>query len=346
MYWKLDIDAAARIVLLGDPQMEGQDRIDREGLYGWISVKINDLYLRHIVNNIVRFLQPTHIVTTGDLFSSQNLNTEEFKSRVARYNWIFEEVALRNTNGYNTLLINVTGNHDIGYANEVSANKIERFEKSFGPVNWRYYTAGHLLAVVNSMNLDTAKHQELRERTILHVNEIAAECKRFEIENGFRLPVILLTHIPLYKPKGVCFDDPEIWTSSNGIVYKQNVLSQDVTNFLLSELRPKFIFTGHDHYGCFYTHNKDSSEYTVRSVMGDFGGHLLLLEIKNITSLETNNHQSFEQFEYHIYSTSFVSVYFITFMIAVFFLCSLSALTLWLLRNSFLKRNPKKISLD
>jgi len=99
--------------------MEGQDRIDREGLYGWISVKINDLYFRHIVNNIVRFLQPTHIVITGDLFSSQNLNTEEFKSRVARYNWIFEEVALRNTNGYNILLINVTGNHDIGYANEI-----------------------------------------------------------------------------------------------------------------------------------------------------------------------------------------------------------------------------------
>lgn len=54
-------------------------------------------------------------------------------------------------------LINITGNHDIGYGNEVSEYFLRRFEKSFGPVNSKYYLADHIFGIINSMNIDSSR---------------------------------------------------------------------------------------------------------------------------------------------------------------------------------------------
>ena len=79
-------------------------------------------------------------------------------------------------------------------------------------------------------------------------------------------------------------------------MWRQNVLSANTTERLLARLRPRFIFTGHDHEGCRYTHalpplpasasatesnevHYTAQEITVRSVMAEFSGNAQLFEV-------------------------------------------------------------------
>lgn len=120
---------------------------------------------------------------------------------------------------------------------------------------------------------------------------LARESKKRE------LPLILYTHIPLHKDSPNCVDKPMtnydrhqiflfvkfglgigigklilLFFFSEGYVIEQNMLSVETSNFILNELKPVFIFTGHDHYGCKYEHNSHTTEFTIRSMMGDFDG--------------------------------------------------------------------------
>ena len=56
---------------------------------------------------------------------------------------------------------------------------IDRFEKYYGPVNDVFVLKGHLLAVVNAMNVDPATDRFMREQTLQHVrvcNVIRLSC--------------------------------------------------------------------------------------------------------------------------------------------------------------------------
>lgn len=46
---------------------------------------------------------------------------------------------------------------------------IDRFERYYGPVNDQFTIRGHLLAVVNAMNVDPATDRYMREQTLKHV---------------------------------------------------------------------------------------------------------------------------------------------------------------------------------
>jgi len=107
-----DADSEARILFLADPQMEGDSRIIRQGKYGELDLAVNDYYFRHIVSNLLYYLNPMCVFVLGDLFSSQSISDQEFAKRLERYRWIFQNVDVP--------LYNITGNHDVGYAAEVS----------------------------------------------------------------------------------------------------------------------------------------------------------------------------------------------------------------------------------
>ena len=83
-------------------------------------------------------------------------------------------------------------------------------------------------------------------------------------------------------------------------VWRQNVLSANTTAKLLELLQPVYVFTGHDHEGCRYSHPLPSAaigseptvepssgpatpprarEVTVRSVMAEFSGNAELFEL-------------------------------------------------------------------
>jgi hypothetical protein len=79
-----------RIVLLADPQMEGDSRVQREGLYGQLNNDFNDYYFKHIFSNINSFLKPDYVFVLGDIFSSQYISDYEFSIRKNRYEIIIQ----------------------------------------------------------------------------------------------------------------------------------------------------------------------------------------------------------------------------------------------------------------
>ncbi|KAK4465110.1 hypothetical protein QBC42DRAFT_336530 [Cladorrhinum samala] len=277
----------------------------------------NDFYLAHIYRTVHWWTRPTHIAVLGDLMGSQWVHDGEFSRRANRYwNRVFrgaeripDELAAYPADEYDLAgylsqggtntseaawtrrIINVAGNHDIGYAGDITTNLTERFERAFGKVNYELRFELVLsnqslqthslydpdtnpsstklvpelrLVILNDMNLDTpAKTPELQDDTYSFVNNVINTAAAVEFQGHY---TIILTHIPLYKPTGVCVDPPMFdFYSHDGTVREQNQLSAAASKGFLEGIlgmsgnpnaagrgmgRKGIILNGHDHEGC------------------------------------------------------------------------------------------------
>jgi hypothetical protein len=273
----------------------------------------NDFYLSHIYRTLHWWSDPTHATVLGDLLGSQWIKDDEFSSRSRRYwqrvfkgaervptelldanftgTYIRRSEVLGSDPAWSRRLINVVGNHDIGYAGDIVEERIERFEKAFGPVNGDILFTlprdaaedaapddqpfpGIRVIVLNSMNLDSpAISHELQGNTVRFINA-AIEASAPVEDND--IVTILLTHIPLHKESGICVDDPffSYFGEDHGSgVQEQNMLSEGSSqNGILQGLfgkspdedapanglgRNGIILTGHDHEGCDVYHYAD-----------------------------------------------------------------------------------------
>ncbi|KAK4697862.1 ethanolamine phosphate phosphodiesterase, partial [Lecanoromycetidae sp. Uapishka_2] len=261
----------------------------------------NDYYLAHIYRTLQWMLHPTHVAVVGDLIGSQWVSDEEFERRGARF-WqrVFRNgrrVEDEISNGisvealsegeapakeWSRRVINVAGNHDIGYAGDITPEKMQRFERVFGKANWE--TRFNLptaavdskkapelrLIVLNSLNLDApVLETDLQSDTYKFVNDAISASRPVEDRN---VGTILLTHLPLHKQAGVCVDAPLFEyhdEKHGGGVREQNHLSYDASKGLLEGIfgmngdisspggglgRKGIILTGHDHEGCDVVH--------------------------------------------------------------------------------------------
>ena len=86
---------------------------------------------------------------------------------------------------------------------------MERFEKYFGKANDYFEEFGHKFLIFNSQVLDSSSAFDLQEQTMGHImTHRSAHMKSFDTPNY--QPLIILEHIPLYKPSGICADFPNI----------------------------------------------------------------------------------------------------------------------------------------
>ena len=264
----------------------------------------NDYYLAHIYRAIHQHTNPTHVAVLGDLLGSQWIDDAEFERRVSRY-WtrVFKDSirvdegitaeptieVLGEDSRWSRRIINIAGNHDIGYAGDLTPERVARFERAFGAVNWEVVfqlplvssimtTSGGgrasepsflRLVVLNSMNLDApAKHPELQSKTYDFLNEVISRSEPVENRS---VGTILLTHIPLHKDEGVCADGPyQSFHDDGSGVKEQNHLSYGATKSVLEGLlgysgnpgapgkglgRKGLVVNGHDHEGCDVFHH-------------------------------------------------------------------------------------------
>lgn len=285
-------DPDIKLLAYGDPQITGtwpgmplRKRLDIRG---------NDLYLHHVFQTTKRRFAPQAVAVMGDLISSQWIEDDEFYKRAERYRAVFSQSASDTVE-----VFNVSGNHDIGYNGEMNDERVDRFEKAYGPVNlvrefgpadgflhpWR-------IVVINSVSLDgpayDPKHQE-RTRVFLRG---LAEGPVFEGAT------VLLTHVPLHKPGGICRDSDFFEYYEWGTLRAQNHLSRESTDLVLQSVFPHgnphggIVLAGHDHEGCSAVFDRDPDtkqwtprggsdaagdaqllEITVRSMMGEYGGN-------------------------------------------------------------------------
>ena len=261
----------------------------------------NDYYLAHIYRTVSSLLEPTHVTVLGDLLGSQWISDEEFERRGERY-WgrvfsgarrVDDEIAegvwmsaLGEDQRWKRRIINVVGNHDIGYGGDVDEHNMHRFERVFGKANFETRfslpsaddkEAPEIRIVnLNSLNLDVpVLHPDLQAETYDFINEIITTSRPVE---DTTVATILLTHLPLHKEAGVCVDGPMIKyyeNERNGGVKEQNHLSYDLTKTILESIygksgdtgalaggmgRDGIILTGHDHEGCDVWHHLPYSE--------------------------------------------------------------------------------------
>lgn len=213
----------------------------------------NDYYLAHIYRTLHWWSRPSHVTVLGDLIGSQWVTDGEFESRGARYwNRVFkggervgDDVTVTGEGGdtrdeggegqelealgggsgsaWERRIINIAGNHDIGYAGDVSESRIERFERMFGRANWdiRFQLPLDIdrdnpslqtpptlhLINLNTLTLDTpALVQDIQSRTYSYLNDVITE-RTYPVEDRSTF-TLLLTHLPLHKEAGICTDGP------------------------------------------------------------------------------------------------------------------------------------------
>ncbi|KAL8735406.1 MAG: hypothetical protein Q9166_000951 [cf. Caloplaca sp. 2 TL-2023] len=263
----------------------------------------NDYYLAHIYRTLHQSLDPTHVTVLGDLLGSQWINDEEFERRGRRY-WqrvfrngqrVDDEVtggiqvgSLGQDNDWKRRIINIAGNHDVGYAGDMSEERVQRFGRVFGRENWEirftlpregaskeFQDLPELrIVVLNSLNLDTpAMDKGLQIETYQFINNVIGASRPVEDQT---VATILLTHLPLHKEAGICVDSPffEFHDEENGGGLKeQNHLSYNAGKGILEGIygmsgnpeaphgglgRNGVILTGHDHEGCDVYHHLPS----------------------------------------------------------------------------------------
>ncbi len=221
-FWNLSAIAMphsnARVLLVGDPQIMASDGT----LHGHINQHFNDWYMRYILWRALRVVQPTHVVVLGDIFSFQFLSDDEWDARVQRYRWIVSDITVP--------IVNISGNHDIGYSSEQGAERNARWERDMGPLNGELALSDAVKLVwMNSMVLDGAFERAWSEQAWAHV------------ERPRREAVLLVTHIPLHKPAGSCPGDEPLVLRSGDAVAQQNLLTPESSARLL-RTKPEAIF--------------------------------------------------------------------------------------------------------
>ncbi|KAF9298440.1 hypothetical protein BGZ88_006727 [Linnemannia elongata] len=321
-HWNWDSkESFMRMVVFADPQMEGDAKIRRLGKRAHVDLAFNDAFMRHIYKKMMSpsweplaYLSsllsrstthtsrcPTHVSILGDLFSSQWIDDTEFDVRVARYRSIFPDPSLSTSGSVARtvgagdgssvpVMINITGNHDIGYGYDISQDRVERWEQVFGKSNFissvdiptaavvgsendtdsrrmqssngsetRHGSSRKLhLVVLNTMLLDGPSSDEnLRGQTWEFLQE-ASSLK----ENNPQDKIVLLTHIPFHKEQGICVDPPDIRVHWDNTIIEQTMLTPNTTQWILNTLRPDFVLNGHDHYGCDVVHTLEHGQDT------------------------------------------------------------------------------------
>ncbi|KAI9869633.1 MAG: hypothetical protein M1830_005270 [Pleopsidium flavum] len=275
----------------------------------------NDYYLAHIYRTMYWWSRPTHVTVLGDLLGSQWVTDDEFARRGRRY---WHRVFNKGTRVENEItelarpevlevdekwqrrIINIAGNHDVGYAGDMTTERVERFEKVFGKANWEVIfqdvsssksirNSSNIdldvpelrVVVLNSLNLDTpALEEDLQQRTYNFMNDVIMSSRPVEDR---KVATVLLTHLPLHKEDGICVDGPSFAFHSDdygGGVKEQNHISYNAGKGILEGIfgmssnptvpgsglgRNGVILTGHDHEGCDVYHH-------IPSTMDEGGG--------------------------------------------------------------------------
>ncbi|KAH8930009.1 hypothetical protein BT69DRAFT_1315373 [Atractiella rhizophila] len=151
------------------------------------------------------------------------------------------------------------GNHDLGLYTSIEPYSRDRFRANFGEINWEIVLGNHSIVAIDSMGILEERRYKGSSRlkdwtpppggAIDFINKVA--------RRHSDLPRILLSHIPLFRPEGTTCgplrEHPRPIYQGRGLNY-QNLMDEEVTNYIIDTLQPAAIYSGDDHDHCQIVH--------------------------------------------------------------------------------------------
>ncbi|ODV59559.1 putative lipid phosphatase CDC1, partial [Ascoidea rubescens DSM 1968] len=267
-----------KVVVIADPQIvDDHTYPDRPYLLQYITRIISDNYMRKNFKLLNQVLQPDSLIFLGDLFDGGRewFNDEKWFQEYTRYNSIFSKKYIeRSANIYQ----NLPGNHDIGWDTTMNKTLNDRFQVFFGESNSLNLIGNHSIITLDTISLSNQQSQSgLNNNSLEFINHYLPSNPYF---NNNNYPNILLTHVPFFRdPNKLKCNGPRESKNPfplvNGIDF-QTVLSYELSNQLLNQIKPDLILSGDDHDYCEITHTnpisgKKTKEITVKSFSMNMG---------------------------------------------------------------------------
>lgn len=255
----------AHIALIGDPQIiDAHTYPGRNRVLQRISESVVDYYLRRNWVYLNREVYPDANIFMGDLFDGgREWDDDVWEMEYSRWNGIFPKPANKQT------IMSLPGNHDIGYGDTIIYPAYERFVKIFGEASSTVDIGNHTIVLLDTISMLNSVNETIYNKPYEFVNELIKRPNFYQEK-----PRVLLTHVPLFRdPKHKCGRARE---SKKNLPYVrgkqyQTMVTPEVSDTILTALRPEVIFSGDDHDACYVLHN-----YTVAkpraSSAGTVGG--------------------------------------------------------------------------
>jgi len=205
--------------------------------------------------------EPNVVFILGDLTDEGKwCSDDEWEQTVKRFQSLFAVSS-------QTEIFVLAGNHDIGFHYDVSDRRLKRFEQSFQMphVNLlRLDRDGLPFVLINSMAFE-GDHCRLCARAEREFHQVTHELNRSDIS----IRPILLSHFPLFRRSDANCSKSSSTNHFPSHKERYDVLSQEATETLLTELRPRLVLTAHTHDFCYTEHRLSNGkiipEWTVPS---------------------------------------------------------------------------------
>eukprot|EP01090_Pellita_catalonica_P007114 TRINITY_DN17725_c0_g1_i1.p1 TRINITY_DN17725_c0_g1~~TRINITY_DN17725_c0_g1_i1.p1 ORF type:complete len:401 (-),score=38.72 TRINITY_DN17725_c0_g1_i1:25-1227(-) len=272
------------VAIIADPHLIGKkghwfDRLRRE----W--------QMKMSFRATITIFSPDLVVLLGDSLDRGHKYSDSeiwYEKDLSRFINLFGSVN-------NSATIILVGNHDIGFHSSIRRSRIDRWRDVFGPstdllsfADSKYFFVK--LDSINSRNFANASICRNKEDSIsCTCNQTKAEldaCVEILKEQaGKAKQVILLTHFPLFREnerectkiditKEIVAEYGEFSLRKNWIdgqfdysnLEEKDVMGKVQTEFLLRTIQPTFVFSGHTHYFCEYTHRLPNGRGDVKEV--------------------------------------------------------------------------------
>lgn len=260
-----DDSQRTKVLFVADPQLiDSHTYPGRPELLLQLSKHTVDTYLRQNYKALVNRLQPDFIIFLGDYLDNGRLLTDEYYEReVSRFRSIFDRWPAYQMG--ERWLVNLPGNHDIGFGDGVKIRLRKRFAFHFGTPNQLVPINGVDFVFLDTLSY-SADDPDINSAARTFVQNIPPS----------DLPRILLSHVPLYRNTelvscGVQRENPKFYLHK-GYQY-QLALLPEILQDLLDRISPYLIFSGDDHDYCDVIHNAQYREITVKSISMAMGIH-------------------------------------------------------------------------
>lgn len=266
--------------------MDAHSYPGRPWIVNYITQRILDNYHKRNWNFVQNKLDPDTTIFLGDLFDGgRNWDDEYWFDEYARFNSIYSKRPNRKT------IMTIPGNHDIGFGETVNITALERFKTFFGPTSSIHNLGNHTLVLLDTISLSDYSNPDVTKDPRSLLESIST------FQNDEQ-PRILLSHVPLYRfpdeqKCGPLRESTKKFPIMKGVQY-QTVIDHELSQEILTKVRPKIVFSGDDHDYCHVTHPynyqgeaKTAEEITVKSCSMNMGikkPAIQLLSLNNPTS--------------------------------------------------------------